>query len=66
VLYQIFYHSRDAQPFQWESRFQHQYGCLRDEVEKTYDEYWKDGVFTRFSEVDLQVIEEAFAERGLA
>jgi type II secretory pathway component HofQ len=30
------------------------------------DGYWKDGVFTRFSEVDLQAIEQAFAERVLA
>jgi hypothetical protein len=30
------------------------------------DGYWKDGVFARFSEVDLKVIEEAFAERVLA
>jgi hypothetical protein len=30
------------------------------------DGFWKDGVFTRFSEVDLKVIEEAFAERVLA
>ncbi|NBS87647.1 MAG: hypothetical protein EBS60_06145 [Verrucomicrobia bacterium] len=39
VLYQIVYHSRDDLQFQWESRFQHQYGCLRDEVVKTLDEY---------------------------
>jgi hypothetical protein len=26
------------------------------------DGYWKDGVFTRFSAVDLQVIEQAFAQ----
>jgi hypothetical protein len=30
------------------------------------DGYWKDGVFTRFSAVDLKAIEEAFAERVLA
>jgi hypothetical protein len=30
------------------------------------DEYWKDGVFTSFGEVDLKAIEEAFAERVLA
>ncbi len=30
------------------------------------DGYWKDGVFTRFSEVNLKPIEEAFAERVLA
>ena len=30
------------------------------------DGYWKDGVFTRFSEVDLKALEDAFAERVLA
>jgi hypothetical protein len=30
------------------------------------DGYWKDGVFTRFAEVDLIAIEEGFAERVLA
>ena len=30
------------------------------------DGYWKDGVFTRFPEVDLAAIEKAFAERVLA
>ena len=30
------------------------------------DGYWKDGVFTRFTEVDLKAIEQAFAERVLA
>ncbi len=30
------------------------------------DGYWKDGVFTRFSEVDLNAIEDAFAERVLS
>jgi hypothetical protein len=39
VLYQIVHHSRDDLQFQWEERFQHQYGCLRDEVLKTFDEY---------------------------
>jgi hypothetical protein len=28
--------------------------------------YWKDGVFTRFSELELKAIEEAFAHRVLA
>jgi hypothetical protein len=28
--------------------------------------YWKDGVFTRFGELELKAIEEAFAERILA
>ena len=40
-LYQIVYHARDDLQFQWESRFQHQYGCLRDEVLKTLDKYLK-------------------------
>ena len=43
-LYQIVYHSRDDLQFQWESRFQHQYGCLRDEVLKTFDEYLNCGI----------------------
>ncbi len=38
-LSQIVYHSRDDLKFQWEARFEHQYGCLRDEVLKTFDEY---------------------------
>jgi hypothetical protein len=44
VLYQILYHSRDDLQFQWESRFQHQYGCLRDEVVKTFDQYLNCGI----------------------
>ena len=43
-LYQIIYHSRDDLQFQWEARFQHQYGCLRDEVVKTLDEYLNCGI----------------------
>jgi Transposase zinc-binding domain len=43
-LYQIVYHSRDDLQFQWESRFQAQYGCLRNEVLKTYDEYLNCGI----------------------
>jgi hypothetical protein len=30
------------------------------------DGYWKDGVFTRFTEVDLKALEQAFTERVLA
>ena len=44
MLYQIVYYSRDTLTFQWESRFQHQYGCLRDEVLKTYDESLNCGI----------------------
>ena len=44
VLYQIVHHSRDDLQFQWEYRFQHQYGCLRDEVLKTLDEYLNCGI----------------------
>ena len=43
-LYQIVYHSRDDLQFQWGARFQHQYGCLRDEVLKTFDEYLNCGI----------------------
>jgi hypothetical protein len=42
--YQIVYHSRDDLQFQWESRFQHHYGCLRDEVLKTFDQYLNCGI----------------------
>ena len=44
VLYQLVYHSREDLQFQWEERFQHQYGCLRDEVLKTFDEYLNCGI----------------------
>ena len=50
VLYQIVYHSRDDLQFQWEARFQHQYGCLRDEVIKTLDEYLNCGVLAHGKE----------------
>jgi hypothetical protein len=43
-LYQIVYHSRDDLSIQWESRFQAHYGCLRDEVVKTFDEYLNCGL----------------------
>jgi hypothetical protein len=38
VLYQIVYHSHDELEYAWESRFQHLYGCLRDEVPRTLAE----------------------------
>ena len=44
TLYQIVYHSRDDLVYQWEPRFQHQYGVLRDEVTKTLDEYLNCGI----------------------
>jgi hypothetical protein len=44
VLYQLVYHSRDDLEYQWESRFQHEYGVLRDEVTKTLDEYLNCGI----------------------
>ena len=44
VLYQIVHHSGDDLQFQWEERFQHEYGCLRDEVVKTFDEYLNCGL----------------------
>ena len=44
VLYQIVYHSRDDLGYQWESRFQHEFGVLRDEVTKTLDEYLNCGI----------------------
>jgi hypothetical protein len=39
VLYQIVYHGHEELQHVWEPRFQHQYGCLRDEVTKTLTEY---------------------------
>jgi hypothetical protein len=44
VLYQIVYHSHEELEYLWESRFQHQYGCLRDEVPKTLTEYLNCGI----------------------
>ena len=43
-LYRLVFHTRDDLVHQWESRFQHRYGCLRDEVVKTFDEYLNCGV----------------------
>jgi len=44
VLYQLVYHSHDELEYAWESRFQHRYGCLRDEVPKTLKEYLNCGI----------------------
>ena len=44
VLYRIVTHSRDELSWVWESRFQHQYGVLRDEVIKTMDAFTECGV----------------------
>jgi hypothetical protein len=44
VLYQLVYHCRDDLQFQWEERFQHRYGSSRNEVLKTYDEYFNCGI----------------------
>ena len=44
TLYQIVYQARDDLEFEWESRFQSQYGVLRDEVTKTFDEYLNCGI----------------------
>ena len=43
-LYQIVFHSHEELQYVWESRFQHQYGCLRDEVTKTLAEYLNCGI----------------------
>jgi hypothetical protein len=43
-LYQIVYHSLDQLQYVWESKFQHQYGYLRDEVTKTLQEYLNCGI----------------------
>ena len=42
-----------------ETQHPHLHGLLADG-------YWKDGVFTRFSEIDLAALTQAFAERVLA
>jgi len=47
TLYQVVYHSRDDLVYQWEPRFQAQYGVLRDEVTKTLDEYLNCGILAR-------------------
>ena len=44
VLYQIVYHGHEELQHVWEPRFQHQYGCLRDEVTKTLTEYLNCGI----------------------
>jgi hypothetical protein len=44
VLYQIVFHSHDKLQNVWESRFQHHYGCLRDEVSKPLTEYLNCGI----------------------
>ena len=44
VLYQILFHSREDFEHQWETTFQHQFGALRDEVLKTFDEYLTCGI----------------------
>ena len=43
-LYQIVFHSHDELQYVWESRFQHEYGYLRDEVTKTFNEYLNCGI----------------------
>ena len=44
LLYQIVFHSHDELQYVWESRFQHEYGYLRDEVTKTFNEYLNCGI----------------------
>jgi len=43
-LYQIVFHSIDELQYVWESRFKHEYGYLRDEVTKTFNEYLNCGI----------------------
>jgi hypothetical protein len=43
-LYQIVFDGHEELQYVWESRFQHQYGCLRDEVTKTLTEYVNCGI----------------------
>jgi hypothetical protein len=47
LLYQRVYHSQDDLQCRRDSRFQHQYGCLRNEVLKTFDEYLNCGIFAQ-------------------
>ncbi|RIL06880.1 MAG: hypothetical protein DCC75_10480 [Proteobacteria bacterium] len=44
VLYQLVYQLRDELPRVWAERFQSEYGVLRDEVLKTFDEYLNCGL----------------------
>ena len=44
VLYKLVYNLRDELPLVWEERFQAQYGVLRDEVLKAFDEYLNCGL----------------------
>lgn len=44
VLYRIVTHARDELSWSWESRFQHHYGVLRDEVIKTLDSFTECGI----------------------
>ena len=44
VVYRIVYHGHEDLQLVWEPRFQHQYGCLRDEVVKTFSEYLNCGI----------------------
>ena len=44
ALYQLVYHLRDELARVWPERFQAEYGALRDEVLKTFDEYLNCGL----------------------
>jgi hypothetical protein len=44
VLYELVYNLHEELPVVWEERFQREYGVLRDEVRKTFEEYLNCGL----------------------
>lgn len=44
VLYRIVYHYRQELEYCWSERFEHKYGCLRDEVKQAFDDFLDCGI----------------------
>jgi len=44
VLYRIVYHYREELEYCWSERFEHKYGCLRDEVKEAFDGFLDCGI----------------------
>jgi hypothetical protein len=44
AFYQLVYNLHEELPIVWEERFQREYGVLRDEVRKTFEEYLNCGL----------------------
>jgi len=44
VLYRVVYHYRQALEDCWSERFEHTYGCLRDEVKASFDDFLDCGI----------------------